>query len=149
MSRNLLPKIACLCLFAALSTACTNKDREIEVSRAGVGSQSKTGITLSRHRWCRPTTTNGQGHVVIEQFTFNSNGEFALNSYILNTGSTLTLKTSEAGTWAVIDSNLILMHEGRTLNLQYTNTVRESDGANCLNLSTETKTEQICPCTLH
>lgn len=143
-----LTKIVPVCLLMALC-ACTNKERP-EPRTRGVGTQSKLGQTLAQGTWCKPSQISPEGIVQIEKLVFSTNGDVQKTNYVLLSDNTLSPQAQADGTWSIIDTSLVLMEPGqKTVNLMLTKSLREADGANCLNLTPSDEngvTEQICPC---
>jgi hypothetical protein len=147
-----LTKIAAVCLFLALSACQDKEDGNVLRHRSGVGVDSKIGRDLSSKQWCLPAGPNEQGHLQVEQFTFSPDGTMKIDQYVLNEDSTKLLQTSDPGTWAIVDSKLVMIRNKVTAAMTFAPAVRNNDSAPCYNLtmdgSDNSKIQQICACTL-
>ena len=152
MNVSQVTKIVSVCLILAACQGHDKRDADAvgSTSQPGVGLNTKVGRKITQGRWCRPLKTDTNGIMHRDVFQFRRDGTFRLGTYVLNQDATMTKERAERGTWAVIDGQLILMREGRTMRMDYADLVRTQDGAQCLNLTIESDkanaTEALCPC---
>lgn len=151
MKTFVLTKIVPVCLLMALS-ACTNKEvnRANRARSSGEGTQSAFGKTLATGTWCKASTVTAAGVVQVEKMVFSSNGSVLKTNYVLLSDGTLKPQAEGEGTWAIIDTSLVLMQPGqKTVSLRMAHATREADNAKCLDLGQDDEAgtiEQICRC---
>ena len=111
------------------------------------GSESPVGRKLKGATWCAPHQVNGKGQVRVVKFNFND--DFYLQSrHLLQADGSLLLESKGTGSWAVLNDQVFLIHEGVTENKQVSSVKRPSDEANCLHLDSSGSSLQLCPCQL-
>lgn len=153
MDPRRVPKIVSVCLFivtAMALTACAGGANETQTASnkpLAAGAESKTGKALTKGAWCSETETDAQGKVTYQQISFSPKADLIVTRKALHRDGQVKAEAEDKGTWAMINDTIYLMHGDQTVQAKIKAVVRESDQANCFQLTPdEGNTQTLCEC---
>jgi hypothetical protein len=145
MDRFAMTKFVVLCLSVSLMTACS--DKEPYQKEFATGGASKAGQTLTSHSWCSSTHVAEDKNVSFERYTFRSTGEIVVSTFELQADGSLKTTAEDSGNWSLLNDQLFTNASGHQIQNGLTFVPRETDGAECAQLSDASGAVKICTCT--
>lgn len=147
MKLGIVTKFVLSGLFMAGLAACSDKAPKKPSPRA-VGLNTPLGKVLNRQHFCSEAAPDANNRVTLKRFEFQMSGMLVVTDMQLQSDGGMQATAEDDGHWGILNDQLFMMSDKVTMQSQVEAVTDTNAQQNCIKLTANSVSQQICPCDL-